>query len=243
MKLPKYHRNEQEYREVYNNIVVTGKTPNQDLLIDTIIDNQITFAIGPAGCGKTFIATSLGLKGLLNDEYERLIITRPTIESGPGLGFLPGNLLAKMNPYMTPIYEEMEKHLPANTVKSLIGQTIGKRIEVVPFEYAKGRNFHECFVVIDEFQNAEDKETEMFLNRTGEDSKVVLCGDFTQSDLKYPDYIPFDMIKYFADNVRGVGFVELFEQDIVRSRIVRDLVTARRNYNEKKSLQKKGFNT
>lgn len=234
-RIPRYQNYlEQEQRDVYSNITIEGKTEGQKLLIDTIYGNDITFVIGPGGCGKTYLSTSIGLKALLQDEYKRLIITRPVIESGAGLGYLPGSFQAKMNPYMIPIYEEMEKHLPQNTVKSMLGNSVGKRIEIVPFEYMRGRNFHDCYIVADEFQNAEEKQIEMLLSRVGENSKIVLGGDFRQTDLYKHNYISIGRMRYLAQNIKGIAFVELEEKDIVRSRIVAELAKYWRKYDEEK---------
>lgn len=235
MRLPKYQQAEQEYHEVYNDIIIEGKTNGQKLLIQTIYDNDIVFCVGPGGSGKTHISTSIGLKELLLGNYERLIISRPIVESGPGLGFLPGGQLEKVRPYMIPIYEEMEKHLPRNTVKSMIGNTVGKRIEIVPFEYMRGRNFHDCYIVSDEFQNADEEQIEMLLSRIGNNSKIVLGGDFRQTDLRRRNHISVSRMRYLSDNIDGVAFVELTESDIVRSRMVAELAKYWRLYNAEKA--------
>lgn len=229
MKLPKYQREEGGSSV---DVIIKAKTDNQQKLIDSIRNNQVTFAVGPAGSGKTFLATSLGLKGLLNKTYKRLIITRPLVQAGEETGFLPGGIQRKLDPYMIPIYEELEKHMPMSTVRSMINNTMGQRIEIVPFAYMQGRNFHDCFIVADEFQNAKEDQILMLLTRLGETSKAVFSGDFTQSQLFRREAIGVGRIQYLAKNVDNVDMVELNTDDIVRSKLVADIAVNWRKYDE-----------
>jgi len=160
--------------------VLKPKTKNQEEYIKAIEKNDVTFCTGPAGTGKTAVAVGIACDYLLDKRVEKLVVTRPVIESGRGLGFLPGTFEEKIHPYLIPVLEEMEFRLNTNRVQAYRDE--GK-IEVVPLEYMRGRNFHNCFVVLDEAQNATFEQLKMFVTRIGWDSKAVINGDIDQTDL------------------------------------------------------------
>ena len=237
-RIPRYQnplRGGEDFNNNYVDICVEAKTKGQQTYIDAINTNKIVFCTGPAGSGKSHISTTIGLSGLMNNEYERLIITRPLIPAGgEDMGALPGSALSKIHPYLIPIYEEMEKHLPANTIKSMLNNSMGKRIEVVPLAFMRGRNFHNCFVVADEMENASEEQILMLLTRTGINTKVVLNGDFAQTDLYKQRNVSINRLRYLDKNVFDFGLVELTEADIVREKIVADIVQNWNLYDKEK---------
>ena len=159
---------------------VSAKTENQRTYIKAIINNKVTFCVGPAGTGKTHIATAMAIYGLLHGDYKRIILTRPLVQAGEDTGFLPGDVRKKLHPYMLPIYDEIERYVSHQDLQRLMNENT---IEVIPFAFMRGRNFHDSFIIADECQNASDKQIKMLLTRIGNDSKMVLTGDHSQSDL------------------------------------------------------------
>lgn len=158
---------------------LTAKTESQKQYIEIIHENDIVFADGPAGCGKTFVATALGLQGLLNGDYERLVITRPVLEAGENLGFLPGNANEKIRPYIEPIFDTLRHFVSVTDVQTLINS---RKIEIAPLAYMRGRTFDNSFIIVDEAQNCTMKQLKMAITRIGSASKIVVNGDVTQSD-------------------------------------------------------------
>ncbi len=157
-----------------------AKTDNQELYIDSMHDSDVTFCSGPAGSGKTSVSVGLACEYLMEEKVKRIIITRPVVESGRGLGHLPGTLVEKINPYLIPILEEMNMYLTKARVENFREEGV---IELCPLEYMRGRNFHECFMILDEAQNATFEQIKMFITRIGRNSKAVINGDLGQSDL------------------------------------------------------------
>ena len=180
-------------------------------------ESDLTFCSGPAGSGKTNVAVGLACQYLLEQKIERIIITRPVVETGRGLGHLPGTLIEKINPYLVPILEEMNLYLTKMAVDSYISNDV---IELCPLEYMRGRNFHNCFMILDEAQNATFEQIKMFITRIGRRSKAVINGDLHQSDLK--DYTAGGLRKCMdkLDGLDGVSVCELDYSDIVRSGII-----------------------
>ena len=199
------------------------KTKNQEEYIRTVTENDVTFCTGPAGTGKTAVAVGLACDYLLDKRVEKIIVTRPVIESGKGLGFLPGTFEEKIHPYLVPVIEEMTYRLNSNRVQSY--RDDGK-IEVCPLEYMRGRNFHNCFMILDEAQNATFEQLKMFITRIGWDSKAVINGDIDQTDLMKRDQGGLEEFLDRLDQVDGVGIAELTEDDIIRNKIISKILNA-----------------
>ena len=193
------------------------KTRNQSDYIISMSENDVTFCSGPAGSGKTAVAVGLACEYILNNKVEKIVITRPVVESGRGIGFLPGSLVEKVHPYMVPIIEEMKLYLGAeafNTMRST------NEIEICPLEYMRGRNFHSTFMILDEAQNATFEQIKMFLTRIGVGSKAIINGDLDQTDLKGDSFGGLNSCMGSLDNLEGVGICKLDHSDIVRNDII-----------------------
>jgi len=199
------------------------KTENQKTYIDVITNNDVTLCTGPAGTGKTAVAVGLACDYLLDKRVEKIVVTRPVIESGRGLGFLPGTFEEKIHPYLIPVLEEMEYRLNTNRVQTYRDE--GK-IEVVPLEYMRGRNFHNCFMILDEAQNATFEQLKMFITRIGWNSKAVINGDIDQTDLVLKNQGGLEQFLDRLENVTGVGIAELTEADIIRNKIISKILDA-----------------
>ena len=196
--------------------ILRPKTRNQEAYMQSINKADVTFCSGPAGSGKTSVSVGMACEYLIEKKVDKIIITRPVVESGRGLGHLPGTLVEKINPYLIPILEEMNQYLTKNTVETYRSRNI---IELCPLEYMRGRNFHNCFMILDEAQNATFEQIKMFITRIGKDSKAVINGDLRQSDLgKHQGGLKTCMDK--LSEVSGVGVCKLDYSDIVRSGIV-----------------------
>jgi phosphate starvation-inducible protein PhoH and related proteins len=193
------------------------KTKNQSNYIISMSENDVTFCSGPAGSGKTAVAVGLACEHILNLKVEKIVITRPVVESGRGIGFLPGSLIEKVHPYMVPLIEEMKLYLGTeafNTMRST------NEIEICPLEYMRGRNFHSTFMILDEAQNATFEQIKMFLTRIGVGSKAIINGDLDQTDLKGDSFGGLNSCIGSLDNLEGVGICKLDYSDIVRNDII-----------------------
>ena len=206
---------------------LSAKTPNQKEYIKSIKEKQVVICSGPAGTGKTHIATSMAIMGLVKDEYEKVIITRPMVQAGEDTGYLPGNIREKAAPYLRPIFDELLCYISNSDIITLMNS--GK-IEICPLAYMRGRNFHHCFIVADECQNASEKQLMMLLTRIGKGSKIVLTGDESQSDLNHRNQGGLNVWIRGLENVDGIGILKLTTQDIVREPIVERIVTAMEKY-------------
>lgn len=197
------------------------KTRNQSDYIRSMSESDITFCVGPAGSGKTAVAVGLACEYLLAGTIEKILITRPVVESGRGLGYLPGTLTEKIYPYLVPTIEEMKLYLNNDTFNMYKNQN---NIELCPLEYMRGRNFHNTFMILDEAQNATYEQIKMFLTRIGMGSKAVINGDVTQTDLnEWSDGGLDDCIDRLKD-VNGVSICELTSEDIVRNKIIAQII-------------------
>lgn len=206
-----------------NGKIVKVRTPNQRRMVDAIAENDILFAIGPAGTGKTYTAVAIAVKALKNKEIKRIILARPAVEAGESLGFLPGDLKEKIDPYLRPLYDALEDMIQAEKLKAYLETRV---IEVAPMAFMRGRTLDNAFVILDEAQNATDLQLKMFLTRMGPHAKFIITGDVTQIDLprKQRSGLP-SAIKKLSD-IRGIKVVELTMEDVVRHRLVRDIIKA-----------------
>lgn len=205
------------------------KTTNQRELVKSVLKNDLVFAVGPAGTGKTYISVALAVRALKNKDVKKIIITRPAVEAGENLGFLPGDLKDKIDPYLRPIYDALNDMIPAEKLKYYRENGI---IEIAPLAYMRGRTLNSAYILLDEAQNTTPMQIKMFMTRMGPDSKVIITGDRSQVDL--PKKQPSGLIDalHILKGVKGIGFVELDETDVVRHRLVRDIIKA---YNEYKA--------
>lgn len=193
------------------------KTENQAKYIRSMIESDITICIGPAGTGKTTLSVGLACEQILEGKTNRIIITRPVVESGKGLGFLPGTFQDKIHPYLVPVFEEMNMYLSSQVTERLVKE---KHIEICPLEYMRGRNFHNSFIILDEAQNATYEQIKMLITRMGSKSKCVINGDVEQSDLSSNLRGGLEECLDRLDNLRGVGLVELERCDIIRNKLI-----------------------
>jgi phosphate starvation-inducible PhoH-like protein len=205
---------------------VAPKTVNQKRYVDSIRRNTITFGIGPAGTGKTFLAVALAAAALHRREVNRIILTRPAVEAGERLGFLPGDLMAKVDPYLRPLFDALHDMLEAERVSQHLERGV---IEVAPLAFMRGRTLNDSFIILDEAQNTTGEQMKMFLTRLGFNSKVVVTGDITQVDLPRDQTSGLIVVSEILDGVEGIEFVRFGEEDVVRHKLVRRIVAA---YNE-----------
>jgi phosphate starvation-inducible protein PhoH and related proteins len=205
---------------------VSPKTVNQKRYVDSIRNNTITFGIGPAGTGKTFLAVALAAAALSRREVNRIILTRPAVEAGERLGFLPGDLMAKVDPYLRPLFDALHDMLEPDRVAQHLERGV---IEVAPLAYMRGRTINDSFIILDEAQNTSPEQMKMFLTRLGFNSKMVVTGDITQIDLPREQDSGLVVVADILDAVEGIEFVRFGEEDVVRHKLVRRIVAA---YNE-----------
>lgn len=198
------------------------RTINQKNYIRTVAENTITFCQGVPGSGKTHIAIGMALEYLIDDKVEKIVITRPVVEAGERLGFLPGSAEDKLHPYLLPLFDEINYFLQMQHYAKL---KVGKRIEVVPLGLMRGRSFHNAFIVADECQNASYDQLKMLLTRIGMDSKMILTGDVAQSDLQFDRQGGFLRLMQVLDGVDGLGIAELESTDIVRNEIISRVIS------------------
>src|SRR4051812_26334921 len=206
-----------------NGIMVRARTVNQKRMVESSEKNDIVFAIGPAGTGKTYIAVALAVRALKNREIKRIILTRPAVEAGENLGFLPGDLKEKIDPYLRPLYDALYDMIQGEKVKTYLESGI---IEVAPLAFMRGRTLDNAFVILDEAQNATENQLKMFLTRMGPSAKFIVTGDITQIDL--PRNQPSGLVQAIRilSSVKGIDFIYLNEQDVVRHRLVREIIEA-----------------
>ncbi|MFZ0379197.1 MAG: PhoH family protein [Solirubrobacteraceae bacterium] len=205
---------------------VAPKTVNQKHYVDSIRNNTITFGIGPAGTGKTFLAVALAAAALSRREVNRIILTRPAVEAGERLGFLPGDLMAKVDPFLRPLFDALHDMLEPERVSSHLERGV---IEVAPLAFMRGRSLNDSFIILDEAQNTSPEQMKMFLTRLGFNSKMVVTGDITQIDLPRDQDSGLVMVADVLKDVEGIEFVRFGDEDVVRHKLVRRIVAA---YNE-----------
>lgn len=202
---------------------IQGRTPNQEKLVETFTENDLTFALGPAGTGKTYIAIALAVRALKNREVRKIILSRPAVEAGEKLGFLPGDMRDKIDPYLQPLYDALEDMIPAVKLKEYMDTKV---IQIAPLAFMRGRTLNDAVIVLDEAQNTTTHQIKMFLTRLGMNAKMIITGDVTQIDLprttKSGLIHALDVLK----GVEGVGRVDFSKKDIVRHHLVQRIVEA-----------------
>jgi phosphate starvation-inducible PhoH-like protein len=211
---------------------VAPKTVNQKRYVDSIRRNTITFGIGPAGTGKTFLAVALAAAALSRREVNRIILTRPAVEAGERLGFLPGDLMAKIDPYLRPLFDALHDMLDPEKVAGHLERGV---IEVAPLAFMRGRSLNDSFVILDEAQNTTPEQMKMFLTRLGFNSKMVITGDITQVDLPRDQRSGLVVVSDILNHVEGVEFVRFGGDDVVRHRLVQRIVEAYDSYSERQA--------
>ncbi|MEG8945753.1 PhoH family protein [Rosettibacter firmus] len=213
--------------------VIKAKTPNQVQYIKSVRENDICFAIGPAGTGKTYLAVALAVAALKKGLVKKIILARPAVEAGESLGFLPGDFREKIDPYLRPLYDALEEMLPLEQLRNYIEKGI---IEIVPLAYMRGRTLNNAYVILDEAQNATGMQMKMFLTRLGPNSKAIITGDITQIDLPSYSQSGLVQVKEILKGIEGVSFVYFDKTDVVRHKLVKDIIDAyEKHYNGNKS--------
>ncbi len=202
---------------------IKAKTLNQQRLVDETRENDLVFALGPAGTGKTYISVALAVQALKSKAVKKIIISRPAVEAGENLGFLPGDLKEKIDPYLRPIYDALNDMVPYEKLSYYMEREI---IEIAPLAYMRGRTLNNAFILLDEAQNTTPMQMKMFMTRMGPESKMIITGDPTQIDLPSNQRSGLTEAIRILKNVKGIGFVELTEKDVVRHRLVKDIIDA-----------------
>jgi len=202
---------------------IVARSKGQHSYIDTVNNNDIVLSIGPAGTGKTYIAVAFAIAALENSEVDKIILCRPAVEAGESLGFLPGDLKEKVDPYLTPLYDALGDIMPKQKLKIVLSDGT---IEIVPLAYMRGRTLNNAFMILDEAQNATPMQMKMFLTRLGVNSKAIITGDITQIDLPMKTDSGLIQVVKILKGIDGIGFVNLTESDVVRHKLVKDIILA-----------------
>ena len=205
------------------NQMIRAKTPGGRTYVREVRKNDIVFAIGPAGTGKTYMAVALAVAALKNNEITKIVLTRPAVEAGESLGFLPGDLKEKVDPFLRPLYDALDDMLPAEKLRSYIEKRI---IEIAPLAYMRGRTLNNAYVILDEAQNASAMQMKMFLTRLGPNSRAIVTGDVTQIDLPRKVTSGLVQVQEVLRDVAGISFVYFDRNDVVRHRLVKDIIDA-----------------
>jgi phosphate starvation-inducible PhoH-like protein len=203
--------------------VIRAKTPGQRAIVEQAAKNDMVFAIGPAGSGKSYTAVAVAARALKNKQVRKIVLCRPAVEAGERLGFLPGDLKEKIDPYLRPLYDALEDMIHAEKLKFLMEKNI---IEIVPLAYMRGRTLNNAFIILDEAQNATEMQLKMFLTRMGIGSKIIVTGDVTQIDLPRTQRSGLIQCMNILKNIEGIGFVMLDERDVVRHPLIKSILKA-----------------
>ena len=206
--------------------IIKARTLNQRKIIDSVNNNDMVFAIGPAGTGKTYTGIALAVKALKNKNVKRIILTRPAIEAGENLGFLPGDLKEKLDPYMQPLYDSLKDMIPSEKLKKFMEDEV---IQIAPLAFMRGRTLDNAFVILDEGQNTTHSQMKMFLTRMGKNAKFIITGDPGQVDLPRNAISGIKEAILILKNTPGVGIVHLDESDVIRNKLVKKIVDAYKN--------------
>ncbi|HET6528619.1 MAG TPA: PhoH family protein [Balneolaceae bacterium] len=215
---------------------VTAKTPGQKEIIKASAENDIVFTIGPAGTGKTYTSVALAVKALKERKVKKIILARPAVEAGETLGFLPGDLREKIDPYLRPLYDALEDMVEYDRLELNLAKNI---IEIAPLAYMRGRTLNNAFVILDEAQNATNKQMKMFLTRIGFNSRAIITGDITQTDLPRKQQSGLISIQNILKGIEGISFVYLDENDVVRHKLVRQIIEAYDRHEAKEQRETK----
>ena len=225
-----------DVREIFEDVIwrhrgkkIAPKTVNQKHYVDAIRDHTVTFAIGPAGTGKTYLAMALAVRALSEREVGRIILTRPAVEAGERLGFLPGDILAKVDPYLRPLFDALYDMLDADRLSTYMEKGA---IEVAPLAFMRGRTLNDSFIILDEAQNTSFEQMQMFLTRLGFGSKVVVTGDVTQIDLPRDQASGLVTVQDILGPIEGIAFIRFGHEDVVRHKLVQRIVEAYRRHSE-----------
>jgi phosphate starvation-inducible protein PhoH and related proteins len=232
-----------DVREVFDDVVwrhrgkkIAPKTVNQKRYVDAIRNQTVTFGIGPAGTGKTYLAMALAVAALQEREVSRIILTRPAVEAGERLGFLPGDILAKVDPYLRPLFDALYDMLDADKLNSYMERGI---VEVAPLAFMRGRTLNDSFIILDEAQNTSPEQMQMFLTRLGFGSKVVVTGDVTQIDLPRDQASGLIQVQDILGTIDGINFIRFGHEDVVRHKLVQRIVEAYKSHAEETGTQRR----
>jgi phosphate starvation-inducible PhoH-like protein len=218
-----------------NGKVIKARTPNQQKMVETCAKNDMLFAIGPAGTGKTYTAVALAVKALREKEVQRIVLTRPAVEAGESLGFLPGDLKEKLDPYLRPLYDALTDMVPHDKLAKYMERGV---IEIAPLAFMRGRTLGNAFVILDEAQNTTENQMKMFLTRMGKGSKFIINGDASQIDL--PRHVRSGLLQCInlLDKVKGIGIVKLDKRDVIRHKLVESIIDRYEKADEKDKKEK-----
>ena len=209
--------------------VIKPRSQNQEHLVQAAAANDVVFAIGPAGTGKTYVAVAMAVAALNNHEVNRIVLSRPAVEAGEELGFLPGDFYEKVAPYLRPLYDALGEMMPQDELAESLEQD---RVEVVPLAYMRGRTLKSSFVILDEAQNATTGQMKMFLTRLGPRSRAIVTGDITQTDLQDRSASGLIQVQHILEGIDGIEFIYLEREDVARHRLVQDIIAAYEEHDE-----------
>ncbi len=224
------------YKNINNGVILSNKNDivkpknnSQINYLNSVLNNEIVFAIGPAGTGKTYLAVAFAIVALNNKQVGKVVLARPAVEAGESLGFLPGDLSEKIDPYLKPLFDALESMIPYEKLNILLEKNI---IEIVPLAYMRGRTLNNAFVILDEAQNATTTQMKMFLTRLGPNSKAIITGDVTQIDLPKKENSGLIQVEKILQGIDGVSFVYFDKADVVRHRLVKEIINAYEKFTE-----------
>ncbi len=220
---PEAETNEEILVHGRDGLLIKARTPNQQRLVEAVKTNDMVFAIGPAGTGKTYTAVALAVRALKNKEIRRIILTRPAVEAGENLGFLPGDLRDKLDPYLQPLYDALRDMIPQ---QKLLNYWEDNTIEIAPLAFMRGRTLDNAFVILDEAQNATPSQLKMFLTRMGRNAKFVITGDVTQIDLPRHQSSGLVQATQLLHDIEGISVIQLDNSDVIRHRLVTRIIRA-----------------
>lgn len=212
---------------------ISGRTPNQQKLVEEFTHNDLTFALGPAGTGKTYVAIALAVRALKNCEVRKIILSRPAVEAGEKLGFLPGDMKDKIDPYLQPLYDALEDMIPAVKLREYMETKV---IQIAPLAFMRGRTLNDAVIVLDEAQNTTPHQIKMFLTRLGMNAKMIITGDVTQIDLPRTTSSGLVQALRILKDVKGIGRVEFGKKDIIRHQLVQRIVEAYERFDEEQKV-------
>lgn len=219
---------------------ITGRTPNQQKLVEEFSHNDLTFALGPAGTGKTYVAIALAVRALKNREARKIILSRPAVEAGEKLGFLPGDMKDKIDPYLQPLYDALEDMIPPMKLREYMDTKV---IQIAPLAFMRGRTLNDAVIVLDEAQNTTPHQIKMFLTRLGMNAKMIITGDATQIDLPRTTTSGLIQALKVLRDVKGIGRVEFNKKDIIRHQLVQRIVEAYERFDEQQKTAPKSDGT